>query len=338
MKRHGVAIQGAGNIARYHIKAYQNNPHTEVVAIGDIDEARARACAAECGLSCAIYTDFASMLAHSRVELVSICTPNYRHAAETIRAAQAGKHILIEKPIATSLDDLFKMREAVRVAGVKTVVGFVTRYMPLFKAIKAMLAENALGSVFMADVDYWYHLRKEAHQYRAWWTQKEFMGSTTLSAGCYAVDAIRWFVGSEVQEVMAYSVRGTNPDPDYDTTLLAALRFENGAIGKVSACMEAAMPYLLNVELLGDSGTIRNNLLYSQKYAGENGVIKISDELPSADFSRIPFQAEIDHFIECIVNDIESPVNLEDGVKTHVVCLAIDQSATQGRPVRLPLL
>ena len=337
MNRYGVAIQGAGNISRQHIGAYNRNPHTEVVAIGDIDEARAKARAREYRLSCTIYTDYDGILADPRVDIISICTPNHRHASETVGAIQAGKHVLIEKPVVTTPEDLTKLQDAVATARVKTAVGFVTRYMPLFKTIKALLEDDAIGRVFMAEVDYWYRLRKEAPQYQEWWTKKEMTGGPVLSTGCYAVDAIRWFVGSEVREVTACSVRGANPDPDYDPTVLAILRFENGAIGKVSACMEAEMPYLLNVELLGDKGTIRNNLLYSHKFPDQSDFMAIPVELPGADMTRIPFQAEIDHFVDCIINDIESPVNLEDGLKTHEVCLAIDLSAAHGMPITLPL-
>src|SRR5205085_10640714 len=96
----GVAIQGAGNVSTEHIRAYQRNPYTEVVAIGSRREESARAKAAQMGLECAIYTDYDSLLAHPGVDIVSICTPHDRHAVETVAAARAGKHILIEKPVA----------------------------------------------------------------------------------------------------------------------------------------------------------------------------------------------------------------------------------------------
>src|SRR5205807_10395478 len=83
----GVAIQGAGNVSTEHIRAYQRNPHTEVVAIGSRREEGARAKAAQMGVECAIYTDYDKLLAHPGVDIVSICTSHDRHAIETIGAA-----------------------------------------------------------------------------------------------------------------------------------------------------------------------------------------------------------------------------------------------------------
>src|SRR5437588_1991003 len=150
----GVAIQGAGNVSTEHIRAYQRNPHTEVVAIGSRREEGARAKAAQMGLDCAIYTDYDALLAHPGVDIVSICTPHDRHALETIGAARAGKHILIEKPVAVNLPDLRAMAEAVRAAGVRTVVSFVLRWHPLVLTLKSLLSQGALGQLFYAEVDY----------------------------------------------------------------------------------------------------------------------------------------------------------------------------------------
>jgi len=102
-------------VSTEHIRAYQRNPHTEVVAIGSRREEGARAKAAEMGLECALYTDYEALLAHPGVDIVSICTPHDRHALETIAAARAGKHILIEKPVAINSRDLREMADAVQV-------------------------------------------------------------------------------------------------------------------------------------------------------------------------------------------------------------------------------
>ena len=100
----GVAIQGAGNVSTEHIKAYQNNPHTRVVAIGSRTMESAKKKAIACGIDCELFDSYDRMLAYPGVDLVSICTPPDLHAAETITAAEVGKHILIEKPVALNPD------------------------------------------------------------------------------------------------------------------------------------------------------------------------------------------------------------------------------------------
>ena len=137
MRKLGVAIQGAGWVAGEHIKAYTENPHTEVVAIASRTTDGAERKLAVSGVSCRVCEAYAKMLADDAADIVSICTPNHLHAAEAIQAARAGKHILLEKPIALNLADLRALRQAVRESGVKTVVSFVLRWNPLFETIKA---------------------------------------------------------------------------------------------------------------------------------------------------------------------------------------------------------
>jgi predicted dehydrogenase len=334
----GVAVHGAGWVSGEHIKAYTNNPHTEVRVVSSRKAESARARAAEAGITADISTDLEKVLARDDIQVVSVCTPNHLHPRETIAAAQAGKHVLIEKPVAMSLDDLKAMRDAVRKAKVKTVVSFVLHWNPYFQTVKALLDDGALGKLFYVATDY-------LHEIGPWWTgyewarRKETGGSTMLTGGCHAVDAIRWFCG-DVEEVCAYQTRGHRTDYEYVPTVMAALKFANGAVGKVGASFEIPMPYVFNLELHGTEGAVRNEKFYSQrKFPGLTGFMTIPTIMPdSGEVTHHPFQGEIDHFVDCILQDRESPVNLEDAVKTHEVCIAIDQSAAEGRPVRLPLL
>ncbi|RKY01037.1 gfo/Idh/MocA family oxidoreductase [Candidatus Poribacteria bacterium] len=334
----GIGIFGAGWVAGEHAKAYMNNPHCEIVAIGSRTEEGARAFAERLGIqNVRFYTDFQKFLDDPELDALSICTPPHLHAQETIEAAQAGKHILIEKPVALNLEDLRRMDNAVKEAGVKTVVSFVLRWNPLFQSIKALLEQGAIGKVFYAEVDYWHGIGPWYKQYK-WNIKKEIGGSSLLSAGCHAVDAMRFFLGKEVAEVFAYSTKIWQ-DYEYDPTIAGVLRFTDGTIGKISSCLECTTPYQFNIDLLGEYGTIRNNKIYSKKlFPGQTDYAIIPTVLPdSGEVSHHPFQGEIDHFIDCILNDVESHVNLADAVKTHEIIFAMDLSAEEGRPVKLPL-
>ena len=333
----GVGIVGAGWVSGEHIKAFQNNPHTEVRAICSRRENSARRKAEENNLQgCRIYTDYQEMLEQDDIDLVTICTPNHLHAKEAIQAAQAGKHMLIEKPVALHLNELREMKEAVRKARVKTAVGFVLHWNPLFITVKSLIERDMLGEIFYAECDYLHHI---GDWYTGWnWIRKRsYGGSSFLAGGCHAVDALRWFVG-EVVEVSAYSGR-YNDDYEYDTTTVAILKFQNGGVGKVSVCFDCNMPYIFNLELFGKKGAIRNNQLYCDAMPGQTGFATIPTVPPdSGEVSHHPFQGEIDHLVECILEDRESPLNLEDGVKTHEVCIAADLASARNEPVKLPLL
>lgn len=336
MEKLGIGIVGAGWVSGEHIRAYQRNPNTEVRAITSRREYSIHERMEETGVECEIFTDYHQMLAEADIDIVSICTPNHLHAEETIHAAEAKKHILIEKPVALNLEDLIEMREAVRQAGVKTVVSFVLRWNPLFLTIKSLLEDGAVGEIFYAEVDY---LHGISDWYRGWnWvTSKEKGGSSLLAAGCHAVDAIRWFVGDEIEEVMAYSTKA-DARYEYDPTIVAILKFAGGTVGKVASSLECKMPYVFDIEILGDKGSMRNNKIWSHKFPGQTDFASVPTILPdSGDVTHHPFEGEIDHFVQCILEDRESFVNLEDAYNTHEICLAVDRSAETGEPVKLPL-
>ncbi len=332
----GVAVLGTGWVAGEHIKSFGKIPGCNVVALCSRTVEGARAKAAETGATNAkIYATLEEMLKDPAVNAVSICSPPHLHPEQTILAAQAGKHLLIEKSVANDAVSLGKMLRAVESAGVKTVVSFVLHWNPEFLWIKKMLETGAIGSIFYAEVDYWHNIGPQYGQY-AWNVKRDIAGSVWLSAGCHAVDAMRWCVGSEIEEVTAYSNK-VNKEYEYDTNAVAVVRFKNGVIGKLSASFDVQSPYAFNVDLLGDKGSIRDNHIYAKEYfAGQTDWITVPTVRPdSGDVSHHPFDGEIAHFVDCIRTNTESPLNLADAAKTHAVCYALEQSANEGRPVRV---
>ena len=136
-KRYGVLINGAGWVATQHVQAFMNNPNARIVAISSLHLSDAQRLADQYQLKdVACYDTLDKALKHEGVDIVSVCTPQHIHCENVLAAASAGKHIAIEKPVANSLEELYAMRDAVRQAGVKTVVSFVLRWNPLFASIK----------------------------------------------------------------------------------------------------------------------------------------------------------------------------------------------------------
>ncbi|MEK7406248.1 MAG: Gfo/Idh/MocA family oxidoreductase [Acidobacteriota bacterium] len=335
----GVAILGTGGVSGEHIRAYQQNPHTEVVALLSRQRARAEAKAREYGLAdCRAFTDLRELLADERVRIVSICTPHQLHVEQGVACAEAGRHILMEKPMALELAGVRALDAAVRQAGVKSLVSFVLRWNPLFETIRAMLAQRLIGQLFYAEVDYMHDIGPSYSGYE--WIHKKECGNNLLTAGCHAVDAIRWFVGGEVVEVFAYGNIGPRNRLRYEyiTNSVTALKFAGGAIGKVGCSIECVMPYRFNILLLGEEGTIRNNEVFTERWPGQKGWAAIPTVMPdSAAVTHHPFVGEIDHFVDCILSGRESHCNIADAVATHEICLATEISARENRPVKLPL-
>lgn len=340
MKKLGIGIVGTGWVSGEHIRAFEANPQTEVRGIVSRERARAAAKAEEHKLARAkAYDRLEEMLEDPAIQIVSLCTPHHLHVPQGVAAAQAGKHLLLEKPVALDLEGLRKLQAAVRAARVKTVVSFVLRWNPLFETIRALLAEGVIGKVFYAEVDYWHGIGPWYAQY-AWNIKKEFGGSSLLTAGCHAVDGLRWFAGKKAVEVFAYAnYSPQNPlRYEYEPNSVTLVKFEDGTLGKVASSVECVMPYVFNIQLLGDQGTIRNNQVFSKRWVGQKGWATIPTILPdSGDVTHHPFRDEVNHFVDCILNDRESHASLDDAAQTHQICFASEISAREKRPVALPL-
>ncbi|MBN2021679.1 MAG: Gfo/Idh/MocA family oxidoreductase [Pirellulales bacterium] len=334
----GVAIHGAGDVAHAHARSWKKNPQVQIVSISSRTRASAERLAQNVGLDCEIRDDYDQVLADPRVDIVNLSGPNDVHARQGIAAAQAGKHVLIEKPMALSMDENRALRDAVARAGVKSVVSFVLRWNPLFEIIKRQLAAGTIGEILHAEVDYWHGIGPGRRQFE-WFRRRDAAGSAMLLAGCHAVDALRWFVADEVVEL---SAMGNNMKGhyEYDANVVVAMRFQGGAIAKASVLLDAVMPYTFNIDLAGTQGTIRENRLWAPaSFPGQTGWAVVPTILPdSGDVHHHPFDAQINHFVECILAGRESHCNVADAFHTHELCLAIDESLRQGgQRVRLPL-
>ena len=169
-----------------------------------------------------------------------------------------------------------------------------------------------------------------------WYGSREISGTALLTAGCHAVDALRWFARSEAEEVSAYQVRTENP-AEYPGTISINIKFKDGKIGRSTTTFDAKMPYRFNIGIYGTEGTLRNNKLYAPKlFPGQNDFIKIPCILPdSGDVTHHPFQGEVSYFLDCIINDDQPFPDIEDAALTHAVCFAADLSAESGRPVSI---
>jgi predicted dehydrogenase len=363
-QRLGVGVVGIGWCAAQHIGAFRKNPHSEVVALVGRDVDRVHASLKKNGLDAGgarVSTRFEDLLEDPAIQVIDIATPNDLHAAQAVAAARAGKHILLEKPTGLSVEELIAIRDAVRAAGVRTIVSFELRYNPWLRFIHWMRESGRLGRIHYARANY---LSRVTDWYSGWeWCRTvKGGGSHLLAAGCHAVDALRWGSGLEVEEVSAYHMKVT-PGYEWPTTISVNMRLTGGAIGQVTSTTDFQMPYAFGLEVMGDRATIRDTYvlwkdvelsidelraanpipgvtLHPAIYGTASPAIRIEGVMPdSADVSHHPFQAEIDDFVDAILTGRETMLNVHDAQRTMEVCLAADRSATDGgRPVRLPLI
>ena len=331
----GVAIQGAGNVSTEHIKAYQNNPNTRLVAVGSRTLESARRKAQQLNLDCDLFDDYAKLLQHPEVDVISICTPPDRHAEETIAAAKAGKHLLIEKPVAINKEELCAMHVAVSQAKVKTVVSFVLRWNPLILSIKEVVAKGWVGQPLLVQADYWHGPTNISprRSHKKSWNPMDI--GAIVHGGCHAMDAARYILNNdEIVQVSGIAPAYSVPSHIIKPLTMASVKFANGTIGKISGSTAFFMPYVFNIEVFGDEGVIRNNQFYSKQVPGQRDFGSFPTILPdSSAVSHHPFQETIDHLIDCVLTDTESDDSLAVAVNTHLACFAAEKSATNGSTV-----
>ena len=276
------------------------------------------------------------------MDVVSITTPPDLHPDLAIRAARAGKHLCIEKPVALDWPSCLAMQRAVREAGVKSIVSFCLHWNPSMVNTKRLLEQNAIGDPYYIEVDYWHGMQSWYTQY-PWAVTQAQGGSSLLSAGCHALDALRWFAGPEkkVVEVVAYDIahRGLNTDWEIAPSTILMLKFEDGTVGKVASSQDCVMPYQFNIDILGTEGTIRDNRVWSRKlFPGQADWAVVPAVLPSSgDVTHHPFSGQMEALAADILDGVPCLPDLDDAVKTHEIIFASAIAARKGRPVQLPL-
>ena len=335
----GVGIHGAGQVAAEYAAAIGANPHVRLAAVTSRRRASAERLAARFAPTATVHDRYEDLLADPGVDIVSLSVPNYLHARDAILALRAGKHVILEKPPAIAWDELHELVEAAREATTKSVVSFVLRWHPMIANLKAMLDSGAIGDVYYAEADYWHGIKPSFSSYE-WIRRKEFAGGAMITGGCHAADMVRYLSGLEVAEVSAYSHRARG-DFDYPTTLVAAVRFDGGAVGKLSASLDGlAYPYQFNIDLLGTDGAIRDNRVYSRGlFPEQTDWVTLPSATPnSGAVHHHPFQRVIDNLVDCILDGTPVLSDILDGARSIAVALAIEESAATGESVAVPEL
>jgi 1,5-anhydro-D-fructose reductase (1,5-anhydro-D-mannitol-forming) len=321
--------------------AINATPDAELVAIYSRDQGRAEACAQKHGAKAA-YSDLGALLRDPRVDAVFIASPNALHAQHALQAAQAGKHVLCEKPMTTTLEDAVAMVRACRACGVKLGVGYHLRQHPGLRQARRLIADGVLGTVALAQGQWGFGVRGQETPpprtgLRQWWDDPELIGyaSAMMGTGVHVVDALRFVLAQEIVEVAAIS-DGQTPSQPLEQLLAMALRFERGAIATV--CCGRRLPDSRNdLVVYGSLGRLigRDALWESRQGTFEvvSEAIHTTDTYPPQPLAN--FIDELDDFHRAIREDREPAANGLDGLRVVQVTLAMIASARDGRTVRL---
>lgn len=321
-----VGILGAGQAGQRHAQAFAClGDGVRVVGVADVDEARAQALASSCGARA--FRDYRALL-EEKPDAVVISLPHHLHREAGLAAAEAGAHILMEKPLAHTLDDARAVVEACREHRVCLAVGFVHRYRVEFQEAHRLIAAGEIGSV-TAVVDV-FGLPGGAHVPSWVWQRRFSGGGILLYSGIHSVDWQRWLAGSEVAEVFCRTATST-AGSDVEDSLVAAIAFTSGALGALIGNQPGypVAPRTRLTEIYGTRGCIRIRV-------GEHLDLCREDRAYRMDVGRDdPFVAQAREFAAAVRGGRAPWISGEDGLRAQEVCEAMYRSARENRPVAL---
>jgi myo-inositol 2-dehydrogenase/D-chiro-inositol 1-dehydrogenase len=334
MKRKiNIGLVGAGRIGRVHGEnlAYRF-PEAQLTAVSDVIVEAAQRLAADLQVG-TVHQDYRRILEDPAIEAVVICSSTDTHAEIIEEAANAGKQIFCEKPIALDLAKIDKALAAVDRAGVKLQIGFNRRFDPNFKRVRDAVAAGEIGVPHL--------LRISSRD-----PQPPPIAYIKVSGGIFVdmtihdFDMSRYLIGSEVEEV--YAVGGVMVDPeigkagDVDTTIIT-LRFANGVLGTIDNSRQAVYGYDQRAEVFGSKGMVATgNSLPNQ--AVVSNATGVHGALPLFFFVERyteAYIAEMRAFLDCILNDTPPQVTGIDGRIPVLMGYAAKKSYEENRPVKL---
>jgi predicted dehydrogenase len=340
VKKYNVGIIGYGWVASAHIAAINATSHAQVTAVYSSRQLDNAEVSAKAGSTIQTYTDLQAMLADKNLDVVSICSYPYQHKDHAVAAAAAGKHIIIEKPLALTWEDCLAIETAVKKAGVKTCVCFEVRYSSQFTATKAVIDQGLLGDIHYGEIDYYHGIGPWYSPFR-WNIRKDAGGSALLTAGCHALDALLMCMGTDVTEVTSYDTKSRSEifEPyEYPTSSVTILKFSSGRIGKCAAIVDCLQPYYFHTHLCGSEGSLLDNKFHSMKLGTNRHqwstlAMKMLD---SGDVSDHPYQNQFQTFFDSIEQGVEMPLtSLKDALRSHEIIFAADKSAATGKTVSI---
>ncbi len=250
----GIGIVGCGNVARVHAEAIRLVPGIKLVSVCSRSKESAERLGKRFGV--AACANLNEMLANPAVHAVSICTPSGTHSEVGCAAAQAGKHVLVEKPIDVSLAKADALIEACDRAGVNLAVALQSRHLDAPLLLKSAAEQNRLGRLILGGAHVKWYRTPEYYASTPWRGTLEFDGGGALiNQAIHTVDLLRWVMGP-VEEVCACSGRLLHDRIEAEDTLVAALRFRSGALGIVEAATSAYPGFKRRVEVTGTEGTV----------------------------------------------------------------------------------
>lgn len=345
MQQTKIAILGAGFIADIHFESYHRFvPEAEVVAVYARDAAKAQAFAEKHNIPL-WYDNLDAIITESGCEIVDICLPNFLHATATFKAAAAKKHIIIEKPLAVTLEDADAMIAACKSAGVKLMYAEELCFAPKYERVRQMVKEGAIGDIYMLKQG-----EKHSGPHSDWFYDKDKSGGGVLmDMGCHAIAWFRWMLNN-AKAVSVYATMATvyhKGRTVCEDNSVVIIEFENGVtcVAENSWAKHGGMDD--RCEVYGTGGVVyadlfMGNAAVAYSKSGYGYAMEKADTTVGWSFTIFEevfnqgYPHELKHFVECVQKNKEPLVTGEDGRVVLEIIYAAYASAAAGKKINLP--
>lgn len=354
-----VAIIGTGAIFRNHLEAYRALDTVEVVAVCDVDEELACRTAREYNIPRA-FSSTAELFAAShdpadlgRIDIVSVCTPHPTHESIVLEAAQAGVHVLCEKPLAISAESSQRMVDACHQHGVQLGVLFQRRFWPAAQRIKVLIANGTIGQPILGHASVLLHRESSYYSAVPWrgsWDTDG--GGVLMTQAIHYIDLLQWFMGEVIEVHGHINTYVHQENMETEDSAVATLKFDTGAMATLQASTAMTPGLGVQIRVTGQTGASVQLTEFPEGTEGRIDVFGVEQTLeteptwpaganPNTDLleingALIPFhKLQVADFVESIHTGRPPAVTGEEATKSLRILLAVYESSQTGKPVKL---
>jgi UDP-N-acetyl-2-amino-2-deoxyglucuronate dehydrogenase len=345
----GFAIVGCGMIARFHVRALAEVPGAKLVALVSRHEANARAVAEVVGHPCDIYSDLKPVLSRRDVDVVIVTTPSGAHLKPAIAAADAGKHVVVEKPLEITLDRCDRIIDACDRGRVKLCTIFPSRFGDANQALKKAVEAGRFGRMTLGETTckWW---RPQSYYDEGGWKGTKALdgGGALMNQAIHNVDLLSWMMGP-VSHITGFTATLAHERIEVEDTAVACLRFSSGALGVIQAGTSVHPGFPKTIAIHGDRGSVvieQDDVLhwefnpetsedkavrerFAQKIGASGGASN-----PAA-ISHLGHARQLADFVNALETGAKPLVDGREGRKAVEIILAVYRSAATGRTVEL---
>ncbi len=325
----GVAVIGL-RMGRSHFLAAIEHPQAELIAVCDTDEETVKRTQEQYNVPIAT-TNWEELVDRDDIQIASVCTPDHFHCEMTVAFLDAGKHVIVEKPMARTVEECEQMIAAARRNNLKLMVAQVCRFYSFFQTAKRWSEDGTLGEVYYVETSY-LHNYEDIPGVGEWrWDPEK--RHPLVGGGCHAIDLARWIAG-DAEEVHAYGNHYNIPQQKWEDMITINVKFKSGAIGRILNSSGCQRPYNIDLQIWGTKGTLigdntSDTALLSLRQVDRKRWLT----LPKPPMAKA-VASELAHFIDCVVNDKQPLIDGVDGAKTVALAWAAIESIQTGQPVK----